>query len=215
MSIGKIYKSRRQTKQYDKLRAPSNNDIQWLLQATAKIVPSKQNLMPYTIHVLGPKNKEYKKIFWELTQNKYNHQQDLFAPYLLIFTSRLAKDNEYTKSKPFGRHDATDEIDFIKKGQQIESSIEIGMYAMILTGLAIEKGLGVSYFRCFPSWEENNKDMWRDLPFIKTPVLFSLQIGYAVDGFNPYNSGETRPEPNEIIDWIEVPSADSSGEQTS
>ena len=213
MSIGTIYKSRRQTKQYDKLRTPTNHDIQWLLQATAKIVPSKQNLIPYEIHVLGPKNKEYKKIFWELTQNKYQHQQDLFAPYLLIFTSRLAKDNEFTKGKPFGNFDATDENSYMKRSQQVESSIEVGMYAMIFTGLAIEKGLGISYFRCFPSWDDENKYMWNDLPFIKSPVLFSIQIGYASD-FNPYNSGEIRPEPSEIINWIEVPSADSSGEQT-
>ena len=48
---------------------------------------------------------------------------------------------------------------------------------------------------------------------LKDPILFLMLVGYPSD-FNIYNPGEDKPEFNEVIKWIEVPSADSSSEQT-
>lgn len=213
MSVYDIYSKRRQTKRY--LRDPVSAElIDELIRKTLKIVPSKQNLIPYTIHVLGPEDVESRDAFWALSQNNYvperthTHQVTIHAPYLLIFTSRLAEPNEFIKGKiPLGRSfGACDPERYDGFSQQIEQAIEVGMFSTILTGLCIEKGLGVSYFRVFPDWGAENKEdrveLWKDLPFITDPPLFSMQIGYPHE-LNIFYEGETRPEVEKVVNWVE------------
>ena len=64
--IEEIYKKRRKVKRFLH-EAPDHNLIVDLMQKTHSLVPSKQNLMPYKIHVLGPKCLKLKDELYHLT----------------------------------------------------------------------------------------------------------------------------------------------------
>ena len=96
MNIEEILDSRRQIKVFDDIKIPDKSLIKNLLDKTHKLVPSKQNLLPYKVHVLGPECKKEKQILYDLS--KLNDPEDThntcsLAPYVLIFTNRLAKPN--------------------------------------------------------------------------------------------------------------------------
>ena len=62
MDIEQLLDSRRQVRVFDDVKIPDYSVIQSLLDKTHKLVPSKQNLMPYKVIVLGPECKKEKQI---------------------------------------------------------------------------------------------------------------------------------------------------------
>ena len=96
MSIEDIYDSRRQVKVFDEFRIPKKSLIKGLLDKTHTLVPSKQNLMPYRVHALGPSCYKQKQILFDLSKENDpddHHNTQILAPYVLIYTLRLAKPN--------------------------------------------------------------------------------------------------------------------------
>ena len=96
MNIERLLDSRRQVRVFDDINIPDKSLIRNLLNTTHRLVPSKQNLLPYKVHVLGPECKKEKLILYNLS--KLNDSKDIhntcsLAPYVLIFTNRLAKTN--------------------------------------------------------------------------------------------------------------------------
>ena len=90
-----VYKKRRQIRYFSD-KVPPKELVDDLLHKTYELVPSKQNLMPYKIHVIGPDQKvEKEKLYYLSTKagsnTMTNYQVD--APYNLIFTMRLAFPN--------------------------------------------------------------------------------------------------------------------------
>jgi len=78
---------------------PEKELIENLLEKTHKLVPSKQNLMPYQVLVLGPDQAEAKTKLYKLASNIHDsdsyvtntpYNLQLLAPYVLLFTQRLA-----------------------------------------------------------------------------------------------------------------------------
>ena len=64
--IEDILSKRQQTKGYHPLRIPDKKLAENLISKTFKLTASKQNLMPYKVHVLGPDKKELKKEFFKI-----------------------------------------------------------------------------------------------------------------------------------------------------
>ena len=54
MTIEEIYKTRWQVRQYDEANIPDKDLIKSLVNKTFELSPSKQNLLPFRVHVLGP-----------------------------------------------------------------------------------------------------------------------------------------------------------------
>ena len=62
MNIEQLFESRQQVKRFNHIKIPDKTLIQSLLEKTWRLVPSKQQLMPYKVHILGPKCAKEKEI---------------------------------------------------------------------------------------------------------------------------------------------------------
>ena len=157
---------------------PPQTLIDEILNTAYDIVPSKQSTIPYVIHVLGPKNKN-KDFLYEATKDDCYHNQQVMAPYVLLFYRRT----DQLQARGDGK---------IKPAFGETLMIEVGMMSAIITQLCLSKQLDVSYTTC---WLPKENKIWKDAP-VKRPILaVSIGIGdtKAVRGRNP------RPENKKIF----------------
>jgi len=204
MTVEELYKKRYQVKMFDKVNIPDEGVIKELLDKAFDLTASKQNLMPYKIHVLGPKHHEYKKVFYELSSSRPGGVQNsnIMAPYVLLFSFRLVENPNPSVQRKIKRGDEYACCDSKRyRNQKSQTGIEIGMYAKVLTALCMEKDLQVSYLLCYPDWNNGDKK-WEKLDFLKDPLLFSMQIGYEYGVVYGKSKNEYKPEKNEVINWL-------------
>tara|TARA_B100001287_G_scaffold270115_1_gene268452 strand:+ start:140 stop:805 length:666 start_codon:yes stop_codon:yes gene_type:complete len=215
-NIEDLYKKRIHVKEYNDTPI-DHNMIKDLLKKAYELVPSKQLIVPYKIEVLGPDREEEKKIFQNFCMNETGKNSpmapvkkrksvggtlQLDAPYVLLFTTRKIQDY----------NDAVRRM-LEKKGQGFNAIrvphhvtntffVEIGMFAMTLTGLCLEKGLGTSYSMCMPS---RHATSWKNINhIIKAPLVsFAMSIGYT-DQELPYwtRTGENLKEKKPPIENV-------------
>src|SRR6056300_2118735 len=96
----------RQIRYFRQDKHPEEEMIKSLIAETYNLVPSKQNLVPYKIHVFGPNHSKEKEALYLATKSKnvyinYNTlvNYQIFASYVLLFTSRLCDNpNESVKN---------------------------------------------------------------------------------------------------------------------
>jgi len=195
--IEDVYKKRKKVRNFLNA-APDHDLIIDLMKKTHVLVPSKQNLMPYKIHVLGPDCVNLKDELYNLTTiapdgftpSRANYQ--VYAPYVFIFTTRLAEPNASVKiSIDAGlQYKACFPETYLNSGALQTACLEIGMWSKIFTGLCLENNIDVSYLKCFPSQPDN----WS---FINEIVLFAMSAGYRVKTNHHY--GETKPDWNDVV----------------
>ena len=84
-----IFSKRRQIKRF-KSEVPKEETIKEILEKTFAVVPSKQNLIPYKVIVLGPSNPIEKDILEDLTSLAIVDKRKVFhnAPYIIFFSTR-------------------------------------------------------------------------------------------------------------------------------
>jgi hypothetical protein len=204
MTVEKIFKTRRHTKLYDINSAPDRNLVESLINKTFDLVPSKQNLMPYKLYVLGPDCVKYKEIFFEISKffKGGGQNYNIKAPYVIIFTRRLIKnpnDAVLRKIKLGHTYSNCDPEKYHLMDK--DAGIEIGMFSEILSALCLEHNIDISYILCFPS-RNRNKD-WEKLSFIEDEPLFSMQLGFKSKLFEyDRHIEETKPSKDEVITWI-------------
>ena len=106
-----IMEKRRYVREYDTTANIPQSLINSLLFQTWKVTPSKNNFMPYTVHVVGPEQQKYKELVYlnaasnegrsdniidHLTSrysiNLPHYANILTCSYLIIFTMRLETD---------------------------------------------------------------------------------------------------------------------------
>lgn len=227
MSIEEIFSKRKQIRLFDNKNFPDKSVIESLLNKTHSMVASKQNLMPYKIHVLGPECIKQKRELYELSSKRQTpkgklvggdlHNLNMFAPYVLVFTHRLAQPNPATQRRiDRGEYYSVCDPKRYKTENTDLSCMEIGMFSTILAGLALEKEIQVSYSKCFPHWPKWQY-MWKDLAFVDETPYLTMQLGYKktkgdfdkdIGEFakeNTYDGAsfeEFKPPANDVIDWI-------------
>jgi len=181
---------------------PEEEIIKSLITETYNLVPSKQKLVPYKIHVFGPNNLKEKEALYLATKNRNvkvntNVNYQIFASYVLLFTSRLCDNpNEEVKnSMKRGHRYNSCNLDKYKISKTI-SNIEIGMFCSNLSYACLNNNLDIAYTGCLPP---NIKQF---MPKIEEDIYLAMSIGYADDG-NPYrkNGKQYKPDIKEIIDW--------------
>lgn len=196
--IEDVYKKRKKVR-YFLDKCPDHNLIVDIMKKTHNLVASKQNLMPYKIHVLGPECVTLKKELYTLTTTaaEENYTQatgnyQVYAPYVFIFTSRLAEPNEYVENA-IGRgnvfHACFPET-YRHSGPIRTACIEIGMWSKIFTGLCLENDIDVAYLKCF----NNNPDNWS---FIDEDPLFVICAGYRQ--YFERHVDESKPNWNDVV----------------
>ena len=216
MDAEKLFDSRRQIRRFNHIDIPDKTLIQNLLDKTWRLVPSKQQLMPYKVFVLGPDRKKEKEIIFDQStiveekQNpdvKYNSGQctNIFAPYVLIFTPRLSKGSPAVRQRiKDGQTYTVCDPEKYRDDVQI-TSIEIGMFASVLTYLCRENEIDVSYNKNFLHWPQF-KEYWKDLPFVDDPPYLLMSLGYRRYKDKPIQrpliEEEYKENIDEIINWI-------------
>jgi len=192
MSVEDLLKKRRQIREiWDPKKIPSKELINDLLSKAFDLAPSKQNLYPFKIHVIGPENyKEkillgsicalYKKGSVNNWQNdaaiglNNNHKE---APWNLIFELRQAKHNNFTldhskhyeeefKNSGKSRFTQIDSDKFRSNANVNLACVEVGLYTQVLASLCLEKGLDISYIKSFPEWmwQKSQGEWYKDPP---------------------------------------------------
>jgi len=187
---------------------PDFDMVKNLMEKTHALVASKQNLMPYKIHVLGPDCKKYKEELYKLTVNavdkkwtKTKANRQVFAPYVLIFTARLASPNISVQKKIEEGHSyqACFPETYLNSGALHTACIEVGMWSKIFTGLCLENNIDVGYTKCFRSWSKSNNVKWPTLPFVQDPPLFIMSVAYHDIRYRSFNPEEIKPDFDEVV----------------
>lgn len=186
--IHELFKKRRQVRwAWDQERIPSMELIHSLIETTFDVAPSKQNLFPFKIHIIGPKNNKDNHIVgkicalykngsvnqWEKEKAPHpNHK----APWVLIFELRKCEPNDFVVKhgvknpadgggKAGGRFTQTDERYRGPTNTNL-ACVEVGMFLKMLAGLCLENDLQISYIKSFPEWlwtrfHDDRKDEYR------------------------------------------------------
>jgi hypothetical protein len=214
------FKKRRAVREFDPTANIPLSAVHTLLQKAWKVTPSKNNFMPYTIHVIGPDQQHYKNSVYQkclanegkkdstdvikkYQKNKLRepfYKNILTCSYLLIFTLRLED-----QPNPY-------QLEQMSRGCKFEctkeetlpsaytgASLEVGMFSDVFGGLCAENKIDVSHVLCFP------KDLaaWADLPFVSRRPILVMPVGKA-KLYKPAQSTNRRPDYNRIVNFVEL-----------
>lgn len=200
MPISETYLARNQTRYFDLDNIPTKAKIEEILMETYNLCPSKQNLMPYKMHILGPDQHELKRQIyvmaceveypdeklrdkWRLSRLKEHEKHfppnrrfptgnsQLFAPWVIIFEPRAPVPNKLVEGYLKPDHDM-DYID-IRTYDGGQSKVEIGMFGVLLSGVVVDHGLNCAFTACLKSKEFPNVFEWSE-----KPPLLAISIGY-------------------------------------
>lgn len=206
--IEELLSKRKQIRFFRSDVIPERELINSLLEKTFNLVPSKQSLMPYHVHIFGPDKIDEKEKLYYLSSNKHLNDgykntdvnTQLKAPYVLVFTQRLAWPN------PMVAKSILNSVNYIEcdpekyKKHMTTPSIEIGMFITILTALCMHNNIEVSYTICLPQGNDNYKE--HGLDFTDENVYIAMSLGYKSENRYKKNSGDVKPNINEIITWV-------------
>ena len=198
--------------------------IEQILSQAWAVTPSKQNVMPYRISVLGPdKQKEKDIVYKNVVKNHFRMEDEALEEgklnsktyikkvnpyyhhikensYTLIFSCRLHKEvNKYYKKEiEIGHFMEQCDEERVSKGRDIDAvALETGLFVNNLTHFACEKDIDVSYTICFTRDMED----WKELSFIEYRPLVLVSMGKAWE-YRGYVEGDTKTDFNEIVKWI-------------
>jgi hypothetical protein len=193
-------KKRKQVRIFDTEKAPDIELIRTIITKAFEVSASKQNFYPYNVFVLH--KAEDRKTFWEITKSapggegNYNVET---APYHLIFTRRTPTTHPDPIMKKRIAKGLVYPIMNKDSKEDHRVSIEVGMFAKVLTTIALENNVDVSYQLCFPDWV-GEAHKWEKFPFIQENVLLCMQLGY--DSKKMDNEREKKPTIEKVIKWI-------------
>jgi hypothetical protein len=205
MTIEKLFCNRSFIKHYTDT-APPEELVHELINKTYNLVPSKQNLVPYSLNIFGPNCVKEKSEILQRTKRDYhetNPNAQLLAPYVIIFTSRLAKPNKWVESliKKGHKYNSCNKDKFLSNRTLRDVLLEIGMFSTILTGLCLEQDIDTAYTLC-----QYSKSTEQNL--FKGRALFIMSLGYRKYYYTREwrkqfyeKRGEIKPKIEDIIIW--------------
>lgn len=223
--IDNVLKHRQYVREYNNSEEISESLIDSLLQRTWKVTPSKNNFMPYTIHVLGPGHQNYKDSIFQkclANENKNNNKTELSmdlyrknppnyfnivsCSYLLVFTLRLEDKPNMIQQRAIKKGHRYEAVDETKLNDLYPTaSLEVGLFSNTFSALCIEHNIDTSFTLCFPK----SLDKWSDIPFVKRKPILLMTVGkgkkYLQDwskreGWFKYN---LRPDYSRIVNFVE------------
>ena len=183
-----------------------------------KVTPSKQNFMPYTIHVIGPESQEWKnKLYAMCLRNegivdnlsdeqlieRYQYRPPSYhsitnCSFALIITQRLVtKPNAY-QQKRLDKGHVAEQMD-VNQQHALNSivSFEVGLFCNALQYYLLQKNIDSCYTGCF----KNSLENWKTLPFVTENPIMIMTIGKGIR-FAERNPENDRPDLDEIINLV-------------
>jgi len=214
--------NRRYVTKYDADADISESLINTLLMQTWKVTPSKNNFMPYTVHVVGPKDQKYKELVYlnaasnegrndqldDPLKSRYNinlpnYANILTCSYLLIFTLRLEDKPNLFQQMLINRGHNYEAVDEKKlNGVYSTASFECGLFANTLSALCLEHDIDSSFTGCF----HRNVNMWENIPFVTRKPIMLMTLGkgkvYLEDIKDDIQKKDIRPDFDRIVNFI-------------
>lgn len=153
------------------------------------------------IYELWLESHKQKKLLDKRLKNIHFNEQ-VKAPYLLVYTQ---KENVLTNSQK--------ESDYYKKGRlkqifDVDSSkgtgmwlIQSGMHSVYTTAFALEKGLDVSFCKCYFYNSNIHSNILRKAVKKSKDIAFLLGIGFKDESKHHYKSMVPKSNIEEIIKW--------------
>jgi hypothetical protein len=220
--IYQTLKNRKYVREYDTTADIPETLIDSLLQKTWEVTPSKNNFMPYSVFVLGPKHQTYKKLAFcnalskegqgdniinplatRYTEYLPNYANILSCSYLFIFTMRLETDpNPFQKFLIDRGHvyEAVDES--MLGGLYAMASLEVGLFTSVFNGLLLENGIDSSFTGCF----HRDLNEWKEFPFVKRMPIILMTAGkgkiYIDETKTELQKQDLRPNYDKIVNFI-------------
>ena len=177
---------------------PEHEVVDEILRNAWQVTPSKQNIMPYQINVLGPGDLRKRSIYRKVVGNHQmmeeagvdegaiaevsgeinpHYRHVLHNPYLLVFSQRVVpmrEVNTFYKEKIAQGH-FMEQCSYAWVPQiKASTAIEVGLFAQNIAALCLEKDIHYSFTLCFPG----KKEKWKDISFIKEEPLLLMSLGY-------------------------------------
>jgi hypothetical protein len=218
--IYETLQTRRFVLQYDNTVDIPESLIDSLLRKTWEVTPSKNNFMPYSVHVIGQgsENQKYKDLAYlnclgneakadnvdinNIIAERYTgeylprYSNILSCSYLLIFTIRVE-----TLLSPYQQ-------DAVNRGRNFEaldesrlkksSSFEMGLFVNAFSGMCLENQLNVSLIGCLPA----DLSKWKDFPFITNQPRIIMTVGKAKSLLKQVRPDDLRPNYDRIVNFI-------------
>lgn len=176
-----------------------------------KVTPSKQNFMPYLIHVIGPDAQEWKdKLYAVCLRNesnvdnvtdkelmkRYEHRPPSYhsitnCSYALIITKRLI-------TKQNIRHQKRLEKGHVEVVGNSLVSFEVGLFCNSLQYYLLQKNIDSCFTGCFPN---DNPEAWKTLPFVTETPIMIMTIGKG-KVYTPQDPENPRPTLDEIVSIV-------------
>ncbi len=155
-------------------------------------------------HSTTVKNYEDKE-FWEMREklNKYHFNQQMRAPYLLVYSQRPELLTESQKDSDYYKNGKLKSVFNINKNTRDNMwLIQAGMHGIITSLLAVDRGLDVSFCKCFFYNTHIHSNIMRKARANADRIAFTLGIGYNDTSKMKYKSWVPRPFIDEIIKWV-------------
>lgn len=155
----------------------------------------------YDEWLLAHDNENTRKKFKSLHPERHFNNQ-VRAPYLLVY---LKNKNMITKSQKQSDYYKSGKLDYLfETSKYVEDGmwlIQAGMHSMVTSMLSIEKGLDVSFCKCFFYNPTTHTHILKKA--IKNPldIAFMLGIGYADMSKYKYKAHIDTPHIDEIVKW--------------
>lgn len=220
-----IYEKRKYVRTFDPDYKISKGLINSLLMQAWKVTPSKNNFMPYKLHVLGPEHQEYKKAIYincagneaktdgidDPLSERYkeilpNYANILSCSYLMLFTMRFEDQPSVHQKKLMDRGHTFEPAmkeKYLKNYSTV--SLEVGLFADAFSALCLEQDIDVSYTLCF----RKELDTWKDLPFVDEKPVFIMVVGKAKDYLidkrkrEGWDKNDPRPDFDRIVHFVD------------
>lgn len=188
--IYETFKKYKYAIEYNQSEVISDDVIDSMLKKTWEVTPSKNNFIPYKIHVIGPKHQSLKDLVYKKCLNnesmidevsdvesiryhtvKPNFANILSCSHLFIFTQRVETQFNALQQLSISRGCCYEQTDETKlESAAVNARIEIGLFCSIFAGICFENNIDIAHTLCFSdrlsSWSEP------EFKFIdKTPLL--------------------------------------------
>lgn len=197
-------KNYRYVKQYHNTKV-TKKDIKKALKTAWLQTPSKNNFMPYKVHVLGPQfEKEKAEVYWLCLRNqtkaddnlvndrlaleehdrtikvKPDFRNILTASHVLIFTQRVedSPNQDQVEKIAYGHvYEQMATEGEKKRNARSVARIEIGMFSTNFASECLRQGIDISHTLCFPT----DKNDWPQeyFPFLDEDPLLVMTVGYG------------------------------------
>tara|TARA_B100000085_G_scaffold241814_1_gene232802 strand:- start:216 stop:863 length:648 start_codon:yes stop_codon:yes gene_type:complete len=183
-----------------------------------KVTPSKQNFMPYKIHVIGPDAQEWKnKLYAHCLRNegtvdnlsdeqlviRYANRPPSYhsitnCSYALIITQRLVTKPNVRQKKRLAKGHVAEQMD-VNQQYALNSlvSFEVGLFCNALQYYLLQKNIDSCYTGCF----KNDLNTWKTLPFVNETPIMIMTIGKGIK-FAERDPENDRPDLDEIVNIV-------------